>query len=611
MSTDEETLVAPPTGDEESGERVERAERSEPAPSPDGEPAPRPLLASRYQLGRRIGRGGMGEVMTARDLQVGREVAIKRLRAAAPGAQAIRRFLREASIQGRLEHPAIVPVHEIGHDGDGLPFFVMKKLTGTTLGRAMSDPELATSFPRKRVLRAFAEVCLAVELAHVRGIVHRDLKPDNILLGDFGEVYILDWGVAKVFGEDEGEGEFTDVGSGSGEHATTVGTTIGTPGYMSPEQVCGMPDVDGRADIYALGCVLFEILAGEPLHPRTRDAAGSGAWSGDARPSRRAPGRGIAPELDELCVAATAADRQDRIQSARELGDRVQRYLDGDRDLALRRGLARAHFERAQAAFGDGSGGSDQLRRTAMREAAAALALDPALDGAAALVGRLMLDPPRTTPREVDEAIAADEVRTVKDNARAGLWALIACLAFTPLLWWIAPHASGYVAAFTGMMVMSGGFYFYAYHGASPRPGLVIIGNAVVIALLARMFSPLLIAPGVAAVLAMAMVLTPRLSVLGSASAVAALFITAAIAPTVLERIGVLSRTISIDSAGILLRAPAVAGAEGPSILVGTLYTIGLIIGSCGMAHAMRARTRAAHRHLHVQAWQLRQLVPR
>ena len=598
MSTDDETMVAPPTGGEPAADQVE------PSP-PLGEP--RAMLAGRYRVARRIGKGGMGEVMAARDEQVGRDVAIKRMRAAAPSERAIQRFLREASIQGRLEHPAIVPVHEIGRDEDGLPFFVMKKLTGTTLGKVIADPAQRQSFPRQRVLRAFAEVCLAVELAHVRGIIHRDLKPENILLGDFGEVYILDWGVAKLVGEDDGE--FADVGSGSGEHATAAGTAIGTPGYMAPEQACAVPDIDARTDIYALGCVLFEILAGEPLHPRGREGMQSALAGCDARPSRRAPGRDIAPELDALCVAATMIERDERLASARELGDRVQRYLDGDRDLALRRELARAHLARARAAFGDGDG--DELRRTAMREAAAALALDPALDGAAELVGRLMLDPPRTTPREVDDAIAADEVRTVKANARAGLWALIACLAFTPLLWWIAPHASGYVAAFTGVMLLSGAFYLYAYHGAAPRPGLVIIGNALLIALLARMFSPILIAPGVAAVLAMAMVLTPRLSVLGSAFAVAALFSAAAIAPMLLERVGVLTRTVSIDRAGILLRAPAVAGAEGPAILVAVLYTIGLIIGACGMAHAMRARTRAAHRHLHVQAWQLRQLVPR
>jgi hypothetical protein len=199
----------------------------------------------------------------------------------------------------------------------------------------------------------------------------------------------------------------------------------------------------------------------------------------------------------------------------------------------------------------------------------------------------------------------------VKDNARAGLWALIACLAFTPLLWWIAPPGGEFVLAFTGVLVLSGVFYVLAYHGKRPRPGLVILGNAVLIAILSRMFSPLFIAPGVAAVLAMAMIITPRLSAIGSAFSVGVLFIAAAIGPMVLERLGVLSRTMYVDGAGILLRAAGVGSAENPAILVGTLYAIGLILGSCGIAHAMRARARAAHRHLHLQAWQLRQLVPR
>jgi serine/threonine-protein kinase len=594
MSSEKGTVVVPPTS----------ADEGEPDQRPRAEP---PVLAGRYRLGRRIGKGGMGEVIAARDEQVGRDVAIKRMRAAAPGERAIQRFLREASIQGRLEHPAIVPVHELGHDDEGMPFFVMKKLSGTTLGKILPDAEARAQFGLQRLLRAFAEVCLAVELAHVRGIVHRDLKPENILLGDFGEVYILDWGVAKVLGEDD-DGEFADLHSGSGEHATRAGTAIGTPGFMSPEQVAGLPDVDGRADIYALGCVLFEILTGEPLHPTAGAVSQRTTVERDSLPSQRAPGGGIPPELDALCAAATATDRTARLATARELGDRVQRFLDGDRDLAHRRELARDHFARAQTAFRDGG---DEQRGTAMREAAAALALDPTLDGAAALVGRLMLDPPRTTPREVDEAIAADEVRSVRADARAGAWALLACLAFTPLLWWIAPHASGYIVAFTGVLVLGCAIYAYAYHGATPKPGLVILGNVVTIAMIARMFSPLFIAPGVASVLAMAMVLTPRLSVLGSAYSVAALFIGGAIGPLVLERIGALGPTMSIDAAGILLRAPAVGADEGPAVLVGMLYAIGLIIGATAMASAMRRRTRDAHRHLHLQAWQLRQLVPR
>jgi hypothetical protein len=597
MSSEENTVVATPTVDESAG------------PADDAEiRADRPLLAGRYRLIRLIGKGGMGEVIAARDEQVGRDVAIKRMRASAPSERALQRFLREASIQGRLEHPAIVPVHEIGHDSDGLPFFVMKKLTGTTLGKILVVPDRREAFGLQRILRAFVDVCLAIELAHVRGVVHRDLKPDNILLGDYGEVYILDWGVAKIIGEDD-EGEFADVGSGSGEHATAAGTTIGTPGYMPPEQACGSRDIDGRTDIYALGCVLFEILSGEPLHPRGTEGMHSAIVGGQSRPSQRAPGREIAPELDALCVAATAAKPEERMQSARELGDRVQRFLDGDRDLARRRDLARSALGRAQEAFA--AGDSDALRGTAMREAAAALALDPALAGAAELVGRLMLDPPRTTPSEVHEAIRADEIRMVHDNARAGRWALVAVVLFTPLLWWIAPPGAEYVIAFVGVQVLSGVFYMFAYRSASPRFGLVILGNFALIALLSRMFSPLFIAPGVAAVLAMAMIMTPRLSTIGSAIAVGALFITAAIGPMVLERIGVLSRTMFVDGDGILLRAAGIGDAENPVILVGTLYAIGLIIGSCGIAHAMRARARAAHRHLHLQAWQLRQLVPR
>jgi hypothetical protein len=597
MSSEENTVVATPTVDESAGPADADAEIR----------ADRPLLAGRYRLIRLIGKGGMGEVIAARDEQVGRDVAIKRMRASAPSERAIQRFLREASIQGRLEHPAIVPVHEIGHDSDGLPFFVMKKLTGTTLGKMLA-PERREAFGLQRILRAFVDVCLAIELAHVRGVVHRDLKPDNILLGDYGEVYILDWGVAKIIGEDD-EGEFADVGSGSGEHATAVGTTIGTPGYMPPEQARGSRDIDGRADIYALGCVLFEILSGESLHPRGTEGMHSAIVGGESRPSQRAPGREIAPELDALCVAATATKREDRVQSARELGDGVQRFLDGDRDLARRRDLARSALVRAQDAFG--AGDSDAMRGTAMREAAAALAFDPSLAGAAELVGRLMLDPPRTTPREVHEAIRADEIRMVKDNARAGLWALIALLAFWPLLWWIAPPRSDYLIAFAGVLVLSGVFYVFAYHGAAPRFGLVILGNFALIALLSRMFSPLFIAPGVAAVLAMAMIITPRLSSIGSAIAVGGLFIVAAIGPMVLERVGVLSRTVFVDGDGMLLRAAGVGAAENPVIFVGSLYAAGLIIGSCGIAHAMRKRARAAHHHLHLQAWQLRQLVPR
>src|SRR5262245_21658611 len=329
-----------------------------------GEPAVRRrssiLPGDRYALAGEIAHGGMGEVLAARDSQIGRDVAIKRLRSDSPSDRAVTRFLREARIQGRLDHPAIVPVYEIGRDRDGLPFFAMKRLTGTTLAKLVTSSE-ANVLP---LLRAFVDVCLAVEFAHVRGIIHRDLKPQNIVLGDFGDVYVIDWGVAKVLGDVD---DFTDIGSGSGgsgDDATREGTAIGTPGYMAPEQLRGFTDVDVRVDVYALGCCLFEILCGEELHPRGAAATKSTLGGADARPSQRAPERGIPPELDAVCVAATALDREHRIASARELGDRVQRFLDGDRDLKLRTQLAAEHFAHARAAFDHPADGA---RNTAIR----------------------------------------------------------------------------------------------------------------------------------------------------------------------------------------------------------------------------------------------------
>ncbi len=587
---DEKTLEVPGTIDERSLE-----------PRPGA--AAGVLLADRYRLARLMGKGGMGEVIAARDEQIGRDVAIKRMKAARPSERAVQRFLREASIQGRLEHPAIVPVHEIGHDTDGLPFFAMKKLTGTTLAKILEGP--SPEFPLQRVLRAFVDACLAVEFAHVRGVVHRDLNPNNIMLGDFGEVYVLDWGVAKVVGEEDGE--LADLDSGSGAHATLAGAAVGTPGYMPPEQVRGQP-ADSRSDVYTLGCLLFEILAGEPLHPRGAGMTSALART-DARPSVRAPDRTIAPELDALCVRATAKQRDER-PSARELGDGVQRFLDGDRDLALRRELAREHLERARAAFAEAAAG-EEPRRTAMREAAAALALDPSLSGAAELVGRLMLEPPEVTPREVEDAIVADDVRTSRVNAKAGTLAVLASIAFMPMVWWMAPAAAGYLIGLTAVLAVCGLVAFHNLHADRPRIGLAVIGNAVVVALAALMVSPILIAPGIAAVLGMSMVVTPRLSRLNSAAGTTALMIAGVFGPWIAELAGLVPRTLIALEDGIVLRAPALGGDEAPIIAVGMIYAVGLIIGAVWVAEAMRTRIRDAHRHLHLQAWQLRQLVPR
>jgi len=575
-------------------------------PGPDRPEAnPGVLIGDRYRLGRRIGKGGMGEVMAARDEQIARDVAIKRMRAAAPSERAIQRFLREAMVQGRLEHPAIVPVHEIGRDVDGLPYFVMKKLAGTPLTKILED---RATLPLQRVLRAFADVCLAVEFAHVRGIVHRDLKPDNIMLGDFGEVYVLDWGVAKILGEDDGD--FADIGSGSGERATRAGTAVGTPGYMAPEQVRGRADVDGRADVYTLGLVLFEILCGEPLFPRGTDGMQAALADYDARPSTRAPDRDIPPELDALCEHATMADPDARLATARELGERIERFLDGDRDVALRRSLAREHLERARAAFATST--STESRGTAMREAAGALALDPSLGGAAELVGRLMLEPPRETPPEVVEVMRADDIRETQGVARAGVWAVIGAMCFVPLLYWIAKPGTAFLPLVTACLLFNGIVATHTTRSRRPRPGLMILANTIIVVVIARMFSPILIAPGVAASLTMAMVLTPRFTLAGSPVTLGVLMVGAVVGPLVLEQVGALPETMSVSPAGVLFSAPGIAGEQAAgTIFVGALYATALIVASLTAGYQMRQRALEAQKSLHLQAWQLRQLVPR
>ena len=556
-------------------------------------------LSGRFELLDRIGKGGMGEVFAATDARVGREVAIKRMRADEPDDIAIERFLREARIQGRLDHPAIVPVHDIGRDSNGLPYFAMKKVAGTTLAKLLSGDAA-----RPRLLRALVEVCLAIEFAHVRGVVHRDLKPDNIVLGDYGEVYVLDWGVAKVIGDAD---DLVDVASSSrDELATHAGTIVGTPGYMPPEQVRGDPDVDGRADVYALGCVLFEVRARESLKPRGPVALLSSMTRVvDARPSRHAPD--VPPELDAICVGATAFDRRARIATARELGERIQRYLDGDRDVQTRQQLARSHLERAREAF---STRGDDARRATMREAAAALALDPALTPAAELVGHLMIEPPDVTPREVEEQLASGDHDVVRNNARLGMYLFGVLLAFVPLLWGVA--SSGLLAALAVVVVVNiAMFWRFARGHVLPRPWPTIAALVLLATLIAHMSTPFLVAPGFAAVVGMTVVLSGRDPRVADGRLVAALMSAAVVGPWLLELAGVSPTSIRSSPGELAFDLHSVTRATPPPVALLALFTLALIVSGCMLARAIRRRERAAKRQLLVQAWQLRQLVPR
>jgi serine/threonine-protein kinase len=555
----------------------------------------------RYQVRARIGRGGMGDVFSAYDEQIGRSVALKRLRTNRPTAAATTRFLREARIQGRLEHPAVVPVHALSHDRE--PFFVMKQLVGVTLGAVIAAAPDPKKFSRERLLRAFAEVCLAVEFAHTRGVVHRDLKPSNIVLGDFGEVYVLDWGIARIVGDDEGE--FADIDTVEGVDA--AGTLVGTPGYMAPEQVRGGTQVDARADVYALGCILFEILAGQALHPRGMDALVSTVAGVDARPSVRAPERDVPPELEGLCITATALGRDDRVATAREVGETVQRFLDGDRDLSLRRQLAAAEVATAHAALALGT--SAEHRSTAIRAAARALALDPHAHEPAELLGRLMLESPAEAPPEVERELEALDREAMQLQARLGSWALLSYLVFFPLLYWAGLrngwyHLGGLASVSVSVLCVR----ILAKHTSPVMVSIAIASNALVIAFFSRFLTPFLVAPSLGAITAMWFAIHPRG---GRMWALWLAMLAGVLGPWLLELAGVLSPTTFITANRLVLETHA-AERMDPTIALGSLalFTTAMLAMVTVMSRAHARDRQATRRQLQIQSWQLRQLVP-
>jgi serine/threonine-protein kinase len=386
------------------------------------------------------------------------------------------------------------------------------------------------------------------------------------------------------------------------------GVILGSPGYMSPEQIKVDKTLDGRSDVYALGCILFEVLTLQPI--RESGIAGIALAllpnAKDTRPSARTPERDIPPELDVIVQLATRVDRTERYETARALHDAVQLFLDGDRDIALRKDLAAGQLAEARAALGRGTG--IETRREALKAASRALALDPTNKAPADLVGRLMLEPPTEIPPEVTAAVDRSDDDALFAARRLIVMAAIAYLAFIPIL---------YVIGFSDLMFLGGcgavASAMWLSAATAKRENIVriaytgLIGNSLMTLLFSYEATPFFIAPSLGVITAMSIATHPRVAKVPLLIGVVSFSV---LLPLILELAGAVPRSMTVADDILILHTGARGLDYTTTVIALVLYVVALLAMAVILAKALTSDRRLAQRAAQLQSWQLRQLMP-
>ena len=581
----------------------------------DADTAQHAAFAPRYEGRGVLGEGGMGEVRLYFDQRMGREVAMKMLLPRCADSKEMHaRFEREALVQGRLEHPVVVPVYEKGHTSSGLPWFTMKRIRGETLEQilprlAAGDPETKRRFPQHQLLRAFAQACRAVDFAHSRGVIHCDLKPSNMMLGDFGEVYVLDWGLAQWRGDGA---RSMDLELPPLPELNAPGRLVGTPGYVAPEQAKEGAKAAPSGDVYSLGAILFEILMHERLVERgpVREQL-KAARNGTRAAARLGARRDTIPaELAEVCADATRRTVSAR-PSAGALAETVELYLAGDQRSEERQHRAAEHVERAQAAAHEAREGDDphgQKHRRAIHETIRALRLDANNIAAAETLAGLLIDPPHTLPYEARTTLEEETSRWLKDSLWSSAVARFSWLAYLPVVMWAGLKDVRLLVLLLGSAAIGGLAQMWAHQ--KPTRGRVDLAAVILmvsVAPTAMVLGPLWITP-IAALAAMPVVVAfadarRRLLVLASGALTIAL-------PAVFEWRGWIPESYTFVDGGMLVRSQLMQLEATTTHLLVLVLSLGALVTSLilvGRARDIFLRSTMRH---HLELWQLAQLIP-